>query len=180
MSIFSNNSLLKAELKTNYENISERLSILEESIKKLYTSLDSINCSINELTEKFEQMQKKEDTVPDRVEIVRPVETVSKNVFLAAPTSDAIFIDYSDELQIGKSLYVLNTKDGHNGYFKIIESKDAFATVLISFTSFVKPVCKVIGSLNDKIESIKTIQQGTAVKEDGVWKVTKKAEIEIK
>lgn len=92
-----------------------------------------------------------------------------------APTIDGVFTSTSDNEEIGKSLYVLTTLDYMNGSFILLDSSDAIATAMISISQFIKPVCKVVGNVNAYPTHIITDEEGTAVNENGVWKVTKKA-----
>lgn len=181
MAIFSNNSSLAEELRTNFESIDERLSALEKSVLKMCNRLESVNSSITELCDKVEALHKEDDvSLSENADSTIHEESGHAIIFLAAPAPDSVFHDFSTEEQIGKSIYVLNTDDGLSGSFKIIDSKDALATARISFTSFIKPVCKVNGHPKANIESIVTLKEGTAVKDGNVWKVTNKAEIEIR
>lgn len=104
-----------------------------------------------------------------------PLKLQSKQLYLAAPSSDGSFPSVSNREQIGKSIYVLTTQDDMNGTFSIIDSNDAIATAMISISQFLKPVCKVNGSTAQYPHHIITDEEGTASKEGGVWKVVRKA-----
>lgn len=95
--------------------------------------------------------------------------------YLAAPTADGTFPSVSSQEQIGKSIYLLTTSDNMNGTFSILDTSDAIATASISISQFVKPVCKVNGNASAFPRHIITDEEGALTKENGIWKVTRKA-----
>ena len=95
--------------------------------------------------------------------------------YLAAPSADGTFARFSSRLQIGKTIYVLKTNDGVNGTFILYDSPDAIATAMLSVSQFIKPACKVNGSVAQYPRHIVTEEEGIAIFEDGVWKVVRKA-----
>ena len=95
--------------------------------------------------------------------------------YLAAPSADGTFSRFSRRLQIGKTIYVLKTNDGVNGTFILYDSPDAIATAMLSVSQFIKPVCKVNGSVAQYPRHIVTEEEGLAIFEDDVWKVVRKA-----
>ncbi|MCI6551030.1 MAG: hypothetical protein MR450_09295 [Prevotella sp.] len=96
-------------------------------------------------------------------------------VYLQAPSGDGLFTLFSEQEQIGKSIYLLTSADGLNGTFILIDSHDAIATAMISVSQFVKPVCKVIGNTRQLPRHIVTEEEGVARKDAGGWRVTRKA-----
>ena len=96
-------------------------------------------------------------------------------LYLQAPTADGVFTHSSEREQIGKSIYQLNTKDGVNGSFILIDSPDAIATATISVSQFVKPVCKVNGVVRSMPRHIVTEEEGMVQKDAEGWRVTRKA-----
>lgn len=96
-------------------------------------------------------------------------------VYLQAPSGDGVFTLFSEQEQIGKSIYLLTSTDGLNGTFILIDTPDAIATAMISVSQFVKPVCKVIGNTHQLPRHIVTEEEGVAQKEAEGWRVTRKA-----
>ena len=76
-------------------------------------------------------------------------------------------------------LYVLETQDSKTGTFRVLESNDALATLLISTSQFVKPVCKLVDSKVRMPQRIVTVEEGQAIFVDGVWKTTQKAVVRL-
>lgn len=100
-------------------------------------------------------------------------------LFFSAPTPSGEFSMGTDTEQAGSSIYRLETTDGINGSFTMLNTHDAVATASISVSQFVKPACKVLSPLKGIPRSVRVVQEGTATCTAGVWKVTRKAQIEF-
>jgi len=75
--------------------------------------------------------------------------------------------------------YELIAQDSKTGTFRVLESNDALATLLISTSQFVKPVCKLVDSKVRMPQRIVTVEEGQAIFVDGVWKTTQKAVVRL-
>ena len=80
---------------------------------------------------------------------------------------------------MGSSVYLLTTDDGINGTFRMLNTPDALATLAISISQFVKPVCKIIGAVTIQPRHVAVHMPGSAVFEDGVWRTTVKAQVQF-
>lgn len=100
-----------------------------------------------------------------------------KTWYLPAPSSDGVFTEGSPSEQVGKSIYQLQTEDGINGQFIMLDTPDAIATAMISVSQFVKPVCRIEGNTHRLPRQIKTIEEGIAQKDGNVWRVVRKAKV---
>ena len=100
---------------------------------------------------------------------------IATTSYLAAPTADGFFAEESNDVQIGKTIYTLETDDGVNGRFAFFDTPDAIATATISVSQFVKSVCKVAGDARQMPRHIITEEVGLAVKESGGWRMVRKA-----
>jgi hypothetical protein len=97
--------------------------------------------------------------------------------YLPAPSPEGVFTDGAQSEQVGKSIYQLQTEDGINGQFVMLDTPDAIATAMISVSQFVKPVCKIEGNTHRLPKQIKTIEEGVAQKDGNVWRVVRKAKV---
>ena len=109
----------------------------------------------------------------------RHTPSAPRQLYLSAPTPEGIFTDYSDEERVGSSVYLLTTDDGINGTFRMLNTPDALATLAISISQFVKPVCKIIGAVSIQPRHVVVHMPGSAVFEDGVWRTTVKAQVQF-
>lgn len=97
--------------------------------------------------------------------------------YLPAPNSNGQFLECSNSIQVGKSIYQLSTKDGINGQFIMLTTPDAIATAMISISQFVKPACRIEGNTHQQPRQIETLEEGTAQRDGDVWRVITKAKV---
>ena len=105
--------------------------------------------------------------------------TRPRQYYLSAPTPEGIFTEFYEEERVGSSVYLLTTDDGINGTFRMLNTPDALATLAISISQFVKPVCKIIGAVTIQPRHVAVHMPGSAVFEDGVWRTTVKAQVQF-
>ena len=98
-------------------------------------------------------------------------------MFFPVPV-DGVFANGTEEIEVGKSLYMLRTTDGENATFTILNTPEAIATALISLTQMVKPVCKILNSVPNPLEIV-TEGPGTAVREGDTWKMVTKSVVRL-
>lgn len=97
--------------------------------------------------------------------------------YLPAPTPDGVFEEASASKQVGKSIYLLKTKDQENGTFSILEDKDSIATAMISVSQFIKPVCRIEGDTHRYPQRVTTLEEGVVRKEGNSWHLVAKAKL---
>lgn len=148
------------------DNISERLAQLEQRVEELERQVKALqgNPPAAPVTVTVEQAQKQQ-----------PAESEYKTIYLAAPTPEGVFEDFSEEQQAGKSIYQLSTRDGRNGTFIMLSTPEAVATANISVSQFIKPVCKIMGNSRVMPRRIDTVEEGKATLDGGVWRMLRKA-----
>lgn len=161
------------------EELVERIEALETKV----ASLEALLADYDELKSTISQLQKTQEKPANSVlnsehTIAKVPQKVSK-LYLDAPLQDGSFSTFSSEEHVGKSLYVLETQDSKTGTFRVLESNDALATLLISTSQFVKPVCKLVDSKVRMPQRIVTVEEGQAIFVDGVWKTTQKAVVRL-
>lgn len=187
MALFGRNDGLQQILE-DFANISAKLDSLEKRMDDYCKQQSEINKKLAEVKTDVDAMKSEykkalynlsaEDNIKQdssHQEISTENSLLAKTVFLAPPSSDGSFENFSDTEQIGKSVYILKTDDGKSGAFSMIDSSDALATAMISVSQFVKSVCRIEGDTRAYPSHITTIEKGMAVKEKEMWKMTKKA-----
>ena len=161
------------------EELVERIEALETKV----ASLEALLADYEELKVTITQLQKAQEKTANSAlnsehTIAKAPQKVGK-LYLEAPLQDGSFSTFSKEEHVGKSLYVLETQDSKTGTFRVLESNDALATLLISTSQFVKPVCKLVDSKVRMPQRIVTVEEGQAIFVDGVWKTTQKAVVRL-
>lgn len=117
--------------------------------------------------------------------IIQPTETptsikpryTQSIMFFPVPV-DGTFVNGTEEIQPGKSLYMLRTTDGTNATFTILNTPEAIQTALISLSETVKPVCKILNTVSNPLEIV-TEGPGTAVREGDTWKMVTKSVVRL-
>ena len=165
-----------SDLRQSQESIWEELKKLKKQVETLQESL-----AAKERAEEKETVLETSDPEPAvgapttfSPEPSQP-RPQSQVFYLAAPTTDGLFIRQSATEQIGKSIYKLVSMDGVNGNFVLLDTPDAIATAMISVSQFVKSVCKVNGNIASMPRHIITEEEGVATRDDEGWRVVRKA-----
>lgn len=162
------------------EELVERIEALETKV----ASLETLLADYEELKSTIAQLQKTQEkpeiSASNKGHTIAKVPQRVSKLYLDAPLQDGSFSTFSSEEHVGKSLYVLEeTQDSKTGTFRVLESNDALATLLISTSQFVKPVCKLVDSKIRMPQRIVTVEEGQAIFVDGVWKTTQKAVVRL-
>lgn len=167
-----------SDLQQANEALHEALKRMEKRLKEQEKRIAKCEADIKMLSEKMsaEHVETASDDVHESIkdESLPPRE---RTYYLAAPSSEGFFADASPVEQIGKSIYVLTTDDDQTGQFALLDTHDAIATAMISVSQFVKPVCKIIGSVVSLPRHAITEERGTAQRADSGWQVMRKATI---
>ena len=157
--------------KKQLTEMEKRVAALETKVGQLEKQLLAALASVSE-----KQVVEVESSRP-AVPVEQPKQPVVTQLYMAAPSADGTFAEYSTTEQVGKSIYQLTTRNGISGSFIMIDSHDAIATAMISVSQFVKPVCKVTGNTAGLPRRIITEEEGLAIREGTVWRVTNKAHV---
>ena len=161
------------------DELVERIEALETKV----ASLEALLADYEELKVTITQLQKvQEKSEISALNSEHPIANTPNfagKLYLEAPNQDGSFSTFSKEEHVGKSLYVLETQDNKTGTFRVLESNDALATLLISTSQFVKPVCKLVDLKVRMPQRIINVEEGQAIFVDGVWKTTQKAVVRL-
>ena len=169
--------------RSEQENKEEENNSLGFTTEELVERIEALLADYGELKSTIAQLQKTQEKPEISASnkehtIAKAPQRVSK-LYLDAPLQDGSFSTFSSEEHVGKSLYVLETQDSKTGIFRVLESNDALATLLISTSQFVKPVCKLVDSKVRMPQRIVTVEEGQAIFIDGDWKTTQKAVVRL-
>lgn len=184
---------IERQIQQQLEPYEERIAKLEKHLVVLRDQVKQLTAALQQMQEQQEQKSTTERDTADSLEPQTGVElqrvqphqmatssaSASRVCYLPAPSSDGCFNSASPTEQIGKSIYQLSTTDGVNGTFIMLNSPDAIATAMISVSQFIKPVCKVIGNASVYPRTIETVDEGSAVFENGIWRVVNKAVVKF-
>lgn len=102
----------------------------------------------------------------------------NREIFLGKVNSKGLFIRADRTLTPGKSIYRLITSDGFTGSFRVVADEDIMDMALDNPLDFLSGGCvaKDIEDTDGMMEIV-TESAGTAIFEDGCWRVLRKAKI---
>lgn len=107
----------------------------------------------------------------------RPKHTL-RSIFLGRANAKGIFVRADRTLNMGNSIFVLETSDGYSGTFRVADSPAAWSLALSNPREYLETACTGYDLDNTSNASqIATETSGTAVFEGGCWRVIRKARI---
>lgn len=165
-------SMLHKKLETADRQNSElrsRIDSLLAEIAMLKSSYPSIKAPEREDDPKIENVQEK-------VSLERKLPL--RSIYLGRANSKGIFVRADRSLNIGHSIYILETGDGFSGTFRVADSPASWSLALSNPTEYLSTACAGY-NLEDTAGVVKIITEssGTAVFEGGCWRVIRKAKI---
>lgn len=101
-----------------------------------------------------------------------------RSIFLGRANSKGIFVRADRTLNMGHSVFVLDTSDGFSGSFRVADSPAAWSLALSNPREYLETACTG-HDLNDTSDASRIVTEasGTAVFEGGCWRVIRKAKI---
>lgn len=101
-----------------------------------------------------------------------------RKIFLGRANAKGIFVRADRSLNLGNSVFVLETSDGFSGSFKVADSPAAWSLALSNPREYLETACSGQDlDYTSNASQIVTEQSGTAVFEGGCWRVIRKARI---
>lgn len=176
---------LQSQLISRLDKLEALVKSQDEQIGNLQQEISRLSILCNDKMEKKSDMDMAKPSNESLATLRREaskasphrLQATTQTFYLPAPDSDGFFPETSRHEQVGKSIYQLTTEDGVNGYFKMLDSRDAIATAMLSISEFVKPACRIEGNTRQQAYQIETLEAGTARKEGALWRVTGKAKV---
>lgn len=164
-----------SELTERVEELTKQVNQLKSQLKQVVDRLETMETQLSEPA--HTEVESEPQPVISEETIIHP--TGPQCYYLGSPDSDGYFSSFSQQEQIGKSIYQLTSVDGRSGNFILLDTPDAIATAMISVSQFLKPACKIEGNLQQQPRHVITEEEGEAVREGEGWRVTRKALIKF-
>ena len=182
-------------LKEN-QAIKRDMEALVAETADLRTRLTAANARISEMEAAINAMAASAAQAPARVETTRieaaapppaapqpeaapvPRQRPSRIIYLGRANAKGIFMRADRQLSPGHSIFTLDTSDGYAGSFKVAPDPTVWELALLTPAESLEGACT--GPDLDRpgeATRIVTDSQGTAIFEDGCWKVIRKARI---
>lgn len=162
------------------------IAMLKKKLDSSYKENADLKSKIESLSSRIESMKKSQTSQPSMES--RPANTEMRpttaakgpirSIYLGRANAKGIFVRADRNLNVGNSVFVLDTADGYSGTFKVADSPAAWSLALSNPKEYLATACTGL-DLNDisSYSRIVTLTPGTAVFEGGCWKVIRKAKI---
>lgn len=99
-------------------------------------------------------------------------------IYLSNANSEGVFLRAEAQYNMGNSIFKLVTSDGYSGTFSVIDDPAVHEMALMMPVDFLINACSGRNlQLSEGARSIVTDSTGTAIFEDGRWRVARKAQI---
>lgn len=158
-------------LKRKLEAATKQNSELKSKVETLEAELVSLR-NANRFAPAAEPRKTRETPVEE------PAKPLLRTIFLGRANSRGIFVRADRSLNIGNSVFVLDTSDGYTGTFRVADSPAAWSLALSNPKEYLETACTGHDLDNTvNVSRIITETSGTAVFEGGCWKVIRKAKI---
>lgn len=161
----------KADSQASQRELNQRLNNLADKTNRIESSVGSVRQDMRNRDRVIEQRPPVSPygAPAQPVQPKRPTE-----FYLSMPSPDGSWSEVSTVNTQGQCLYILNSPDGVNGTFRVINEPIAIQMILMGVGKYLNPVCRVSNTAS-QVSGIVTDEPGTAVFENGVWRMTKKA-----
>lgn len=168
-SVISDKNIEIARLNKKLENLSKTNAELEKKVENLTLELSNLRSA------------KLKDSRPEQSQEIsqEPRKTSLRSIYLGRANARGIFVRADRNLNIGNSVFILETTDGFSGTFRVADSKAAWDLALSNPREYLETACTG-HDLDDTAGATRifTLTPGTAVFEGGCWKVIRKAKIQ--
>jgi len=161
-----------------YEELNKQNKLLKQENEQLHNRNNSLEQEIIGTKIKVTDSEKKSfQTEPLQRKTVSK-ERAERIIFLGRVNTKGIFVRADREFNPAHDVYSLSTRDGSTGSFEVVDDADLMDLIAVSAPMLLGNGC--IGMNLNNISNgtkILTTTPGTAVFENGYWKVSKKAVI---
>ncbi len=193
-------------LNKKMEEINAANASLKQKVEALSSEVVSLRSRLSESSAKISQLQAEADSLkkasavqspaavsqapaprqeaPIRPQAEKPVQQAPqqsssvRTIFLGRANAKGIFIRADRTLNLGNSIYRLDTTDGYSGTFRVAADPTVWEMALLTPRESLSYACVAADIDNtDGMEKIVNDAAGTAVFENGCWKVIRKAKI---
>lgn len=151
-----------SELKSQLENSSKEIASLKEAHQASFAPVAASTSGVVS-----EQKEKPTQEQPQK-----------RSIYLGRANARGIFVRADRTLNVGNSVFRLETTDGFSGTFRVADSPAAWSLALSNPKEYLSAACTG-HNLEDTSDASRIINEaaGTAVFEGGCWRVIRKAKI---
>lgn len=196
----SNNNALREKFAATLNSKNEEIKALSKKIESLNGQNAALKANLESLTAEIASLRNKlngrnaqaQDTQPAQVSAAAPVAAPKataepaprqaasslRTIYLGRANSKGIFVRADRSLNIGNSIFRLDTSDGYAGSFRVANNPAVWENALQNPAESLGGACVIANP--DEADSMTRIvndSAGTAILEGGCWKVIRKAKV---
>lgn len=151
--------------------LNKKLEIASRQNSELKSKIDSLSAELS-------QLRHAPVVAPVAQKESKATDAPLRSIFLGRANAKGIFVRADRTLNVGHSVFVLETTDGYSGTFRVADSPAAWSLALSNPREYLQNAC-IGNDLDDTASAsrIVTESSGTAVFEGGCWRVIRKARI---
>lgn len=155
----------------NRQNIDDLIADKDAEIASLLTEIASLRKQLNEARRSAQEDNSR--YAPRQVRSREP-----KEIFLAQADGSGVFLRADARFNMGNSIYRLVTTDGISGSYEVIDDDAVHELALMMPMDFLANACEGADlRMARNGDTIVNDRPGTAIFEDGRWRVSRKARI---
>lgn len=181
----SKNEEIKA-LSKKIETINSQNATLKANLEGLTAEIASLRSRLSEANRKIADMQTTapkttQEAAPQTVtqaSTPQPTTAPLRTIYLGRANAKGIFVRADRNLNLGNSIYRLDTTDGYAGSFRVANDPTVWEMALLTPRESLLGAC-VIAEPDETAGMTKIVNDaaGTAVFEGGCWRVIRKAKV---
>lgn len=188
--INSQNATLKANLEGLTAEIASLRTRLNEANKKIADMQNAANAAAANLAASMqiteapkvaptsEPVQPAPTQAAPQASTPRPASAPLRTIYLGRANAKGIFVRADRNLNLGNSIYRLDTTDGYAGSFRVANDPTVWEMALLTPRESLLGACVIAEPDNTaRMTKIVTDSAGTAVFEGGCWRVIRKAKV---
>lgn len=184
--VYAMNAMKGRSSETDRDDAEGSSAEIEELRDKLARTISEKNAEIEDLRQRLAdtegRLAEAELRLRREASSAYRARTVSgrpeREVYLARANARGIFVRADSQFSMGNSIFRLVTSDGLTGTFTVIDDPSVFEVALMMPADYLLNACTGRNlQLSSGMREIVTDTPGTAVFEDGRWRVTRKAAI---
>lgn len=179
-SINGQNATLKANLESLTAEIASLRSRLSEANNKIAAAQSQAVRQQSAQPSSQQQVSQPSSQQVSREQATQPQQTSTplRTIYLGRANAKGIFVRADRSLNLGNSIYRLDTTDGYAGSFRVANDPTVWEMALLTPRESLLGAC-VIAEPDDTAGMTKIVNDsaGTAVFEGGCWKVIRKAKV---
>lgn len=158
--------------------LSKKLDMAQKQNEDLKSQIARLSSEIATLKTAAKSSQQDHSRYAPQSENPSGIKGRLRTIFLGRANAKGVFVRADRNLNVGNSIFLLETNDGYTGSFKVADSQAAWSLALSNPREYLENACTGHDlDYTANVSRIITESSGTAVFEGGCWRVIRKAKI---